>query len=123
MEQYKGYYIEERWLTPGLMPQEVVLYDNEEKMTRGDYSQTFDSLDSAKNWIDQQVSAPKYTNYIMEKVRQHLGLEPYDTSRDEEINNMPHNAVFRHCLEWEGIIGYDNAIADWIHDIYGVTLV
>ncbi len=65
---------------------------------------------------------PKYRNYIMEKVRQHLGLEYYDTSRDAEINDMAHNDIFYHCLEWEGIIGYDLTIRGWVVDIYGVTL-
>ena len=63
-----------------------------------------------------------YPDYIMEKVRQHLGLESYDTSRDNEINMMSHSSVFQHCLEWEGIIGYDLAILDWVKEIYGVTL-
>ena len=93
------------------------------------YIQTSESVwrddiqEHARTKANQGDTTPKYTTYIMQKVRQHLGLESYDTSRDAEINNMSHNAVFRHCLEWEGIIGYDNAIADWIHDIYGVTLV
>lgn len=63
-----------------------------------------------------------YPDYIMEKVRQRLGLEPEDTSRDDEINNMTHNMVFSHCLAWEGIIGYDYMITDLVKEIYGVTL-
>lgn len=63
-----------------------------------------------------------YPDYIMESVRQRLGLEPYDTSRDDEINSMPHNAIFDHCLEWEGIIGYGYTIRNWIMDIYGYTM-
>jgi len=63
-----------------------------------------------------------YPNYIMEKVRQRLGLESYDTSRDEEINLLPRNNVLDACLEWEGIIGYGYTIRDWIKDVYGVTL-
>lgn len=63
-----------------------------------------------------------YPNYIMEKVRQRLGLEPYNTSRDEDINNMSRDEVFQHCLYWEGIIGYENTIKSWIKDIYGVEL-
>ena len=65
---------------------------------------------------------PKYPSYIMEIVRQHLGLEPYDTSRDSEISEMSHDAVFEHVLEWEGIIGYQYTIPGWIKDIYGVEL-
>jgi len=63
-----------------------------------------------------------YPNYIMEKVRQHLGLESWDTSRDEEINSMSHGIVFQHCLEWEGIIGYSYKITDWIEQIFSVKL-
>jgi len=63
-----------------------------------------------------------YPDYIMQKVRQHLGLESYDTSRDSEINGMSHNAIFDHCLEWEGIIGYGYQITGWITEIYGVQL-
>ncbi len=68
------------------------------------------------------AAVPVYPDYIMQKVRQHLGLEYYDTSRDAEINDMAHNDVFYHCLEWEGIIGYDLTIRGWVVDIYGVTL-
>lgn len=63
-----------------------------------------------------------YPEYIMQTVRQHLGLEEWDTSRDEEINGMSHGTVFDHVLEWEGIIGYGYTIHGWINDIYGVNL-
>ena len=66
--------------------------------------------------------APAYPYYIMEMVRQHLGLELYDTSRDEEINNMSHGTVLDHVMEWEGIIGYGYTIPQWIKDIYGIEL-
>lgn len=69
-----------------------------------------------------EVVMPKYSDNIMEKVRQHIGLEPYDTSRDAEINNMTRDSVFGHVLEWEGIIGYNNQIRSWIQDIYGVDV-
>lgn len=65
---------------------------------------------------------PIYPNYIMEKVRQRLGVESYDTSRDEEINGMSKDNVFSAVLEWEGIIGYAWTIKDWIKDIYGIEL-
>ncbi len=65
---------------------------------------------------------PKYPNYLMEKVRQQIGLESYDASRDAEINEMPHDTVLNSCLIWEGIIGYTFTLKNWIKDIYGVTL-
>lgn len=122
MEIYKGYYIEERSQTAGLMPTECVVYESEEKMTHSEYVQTFGSFDEARAWIDQNPPAPKYPDHIMEKVRQRLGLEPHDTSRDADINNMSQDEVFQHCLYWEGIIGYENTIKGWIKDIYGVEL-
>ena len=65
---------------------------------------------------------PKYLHHVMGKVRQHIGLTEFDTSKDEEINNMSHNAVLDHVLEWEGIIGYGGTIRGWVETIYGVTL-
>ena len=72
--------------------------------------------------LEKTPVEPKYHNYMMEKVRQHIGLEPWDTSRDEEINNMSKDSVMDHCLEWEGIIGYGHTIRDWVKEIYGITL-
>ena len=74
------------------------------------------------NGVSKDAGTPLYPNYIMEKVRQHLGLEHWDSSRDSEINNMSHDSILDHCLEWEGIIGYGYQIRDWVEDIYGVTL-
>ncbi len=65
---------------------------------------------------------PKYLHHVMGRVRQHIGLVEFDTSRDEEINNMSHSAVLDHVLEWEGIIGYGGTIRGWIETIYGVDL-
>ena len=70
----------------------------------------------------ESTVVPMYHSSIMERVRQHLGLESWDTSRDKEINRMSSNSLFRHCLEWEGIIGFDITIRDWIGEIYGVHL-
>ena len=38
--------------------------------------------------IQYEITTPKYPTHIMDRVRQHLGLEPGDTSRDSEINNI-----------------------------------
>jgi len=55
MEEYKGYYVEERWGTPGLIPQEVVIYPDQPSMTRGNYVTTSPSFEAARAWIDQQI--------------------------------------------------------------------
>lgn len=64
----------------------------------------------------------KYPEHIMDRVRQRLGLEEGDTSKDFKIDTMNHLTVLDHCLCWEGIIGYNNTILDWIDNIYGVKL-
>ncbi len=78
--------------------------------------------EEATSLREEPATIPRYPNNIMEPVRRHLGLESLDKSRDEEINRMTHHEVFEHVLLWEGIIGYDYAILNWIREIYGVTL-
>ncbi len=72
-------------------------------------------------WSTQPV-VPKYLHHVMGRVRQHIGLDEFDTSKDAEINEMSHDAVLDHVLEWEGIIGYGGAIRGWVKTIYGVSL-
>lgn len=62
----------------------------------------------------------KYSNYIMRCVRQNLGLEPNDTSRDKEILTMTPREVFDKWLEWQGIIGYGEIIISAIENIFNV---
>lgn len=64
----------------------------------------------------------KYFSYIMETVRQNLGLEADDTSRDNEINEMERDEILDRVCEWEGLIGYGDTIKSWIEDIWGISL-
>ena len=61
----------------------------------------------------------KYPEYIMKKVRQRIGLEPNDNSKDEEIVIMSPGEIIDAVLEWEGIIGYTEFIVDLVFDVYG----
>jgi len=64
-----------------------------------------------------------YPQHIIEAVREHLDLEPNDTSLDMEIANMSKNEVFKHVVSWNGLIGgYDFTIKGWIRSIYGIDL-
>lgn len=64
-----------------------------------------------------------YSRAVMTRVRQHIGLDDEDdTSRDGQIQIMSKSEIFKHCLEWEGIINYDYLIKKWIEDIYKVEL-
>jgi len=65
---------------------------------------------------------PKYSEEIMEKLRQRLNLDENDTSCDLDIAGWNNGKVFDECLIWEGIIGYDIPIRRWIEEIYGVKL-
>jgi len=58
----------------------------------------------------------------MERVRQALGVEPDDTSKDDEIKLMTEREVLTYCLEWEGIIGYTGTILGFIDSIYDTKL-
>ena len=64
----------------------------------------------------------RYTDKIMGRVRMHIGLEEGDNSRDYEINQMSGKTVLTHVLEWEGIIGYEHRIVDWVEEIFSVIL-
>lgn len=64
----------------------------------------------------------KYEEYIMNNVRQNLGLKPNDISKDDIINKMTKAEVFKRFLIWKGIIGFDCIFKEAISDIYKVDL-
>lgn len=64
----------------------------------------------------------KYPENIMEYLRQRKGLEPNDTTCDDEINTLTPNEAFEKVLEWDGLINYTYKIKRWIEDIYGIDL-
>jgi len=64
----------------------------------------------------------KYSESIMDRCRQRLGLKEGDTSCDLDIAGWSRNKVFGECLAWEGIIGYSLMIRNWIEEIYGIEL-
>lgn len=61
----------------------------------------------------------KYPRYIVDKVKQNLGIEVDDHSKDEEIEIMSPGEIIDAVLEWEGIIGYTEFIVDLVFDVYG----
>jgi len=64
----------------------------------------------------------KYSDHIMRNIRERNGLEPDDTSMDEEIMSQSKENIFSEYLEWIGIIGYSNSILGVIEELYGVKL-
>lgn len=62
----------------------------------------------------------KYPDYIVEAVRQNLGLDYSDDSKDDEINQMNPDEVLERYWTWNGIIGYADQMKESIADIYGI---
>lgn len=136
---YKGYILGPGEQRPPYDVYEVDIFLHKEDVASGSVWHTSESEWEAQLWLDgrpgdgtaTQADVDElnkkdvehaYPTYIMEKVRQRLGLEIHDTSRDDEINSMSHDVVFSHCLAWEGIIGFDYMITDLVKDIYKVSL-
>lgn len=64
----------------------------------------------------------KYPDRIMKSVRQNLGLNEMDTSRDLEIYQMSRKEVLNAVCTWEGLINYGYKISRWIEDIWQIRL-
>ena len=60
--------------------------------------------------------AKQYSNLVMRGVRQNLGLDSEDTSRDAEIMEMDGEEIVARWLEWEGIIGYASLIIQVVEE-------
>lgn len=54
----------------------------------------------------------QYSDFIMKAVRQNIGLDEDDTSRDAEIMEMSGEEIVDRYLTWNGIIGYTYNIID-----------
>lgn len=68
-------------------------------------------------------SSNKYSNDIMEQLRQRMGLDDkYDTSMDEEINNMSKDEVFTNLFGWNGFKDWEHVVKDWVEQVYGIKL-
>ena len=62
--------------------------------------------------------AKQYSNYLMRSVRQSMGLDEDDTSRDDAIMEMDSYELLDRFLEWEGIIGYTQKIVNILKEIF-----
>ena len=59
-----------------------------------------------------------YSNYLMRSIRQSMGLDEDDTSRDDAIMEMDSYELLDRFLEWEGIIGYTQKIVNILKEIF-----
>ena len=60
----------------------------------------------------------QYSNYLMRSIRQSMGLDEDDTSRDDAIMEMDSYELLDRFLEWEGIIGYTQKIINILKEIF-----
>lgn len=63
-----------------------------------------------------------YPDWMMRKLREAIAEDENDTSKDEYISQMSPVSAFKHLLEYEGIIGYDNEILSWIEGLFKIRL-
>lgn len=61
-------------------------------------------------------------NDIIRDVRENLGVDLEDTSKDDMINRMSSNEIFKRWCEWNGLINYSKIIRDVIGNIYGIDI-
>ena len=74
------------------------------------------------NTINENVPN-NYPKNIMYELRQREGLDKNDTNKDDQLNSLSKNEVFREVLYWNGLLGgYDHTIKAWVKDIYGIDL-
>jgi len=59
---------------------------------------------------------------IIGDVRENLGLEREDTSKDDKIDSMSPNEIFRRWCEWNGFINYSGIFREVVSSIYEVDI-
>lgn len=64
----------------------------------------------------------KYDDTTYEEVRQRLGLDESDASRDDDIDMMPRKDVFNHVCSWNGLMEYGYTLRKWVNDIFDVDV-
>ena len=65
----------------------------------------------------------KYSDEIMQAVRQNVGMERFDYSEDENLERLSPDKIFECVLHWNGLLGgYSEVIKSWVKEIYGVDL-
>ena len=75
-----------------------------------------------EKWYDSSEYEGKYPENIMEDVRERLGLESDDDSRDKEIMEMSKDKILDEVVKWNGLINYGDTIKNWVQDIYNIDL-
>lgn len=86
---------------------------------------SFYTREEARNYIDAmatEVIHRMYPENIIGDIRENLDVKRDDESKDYTIMNMSKSEVLERVCVWNGLIGYDDTIKNWIESIYGVEL-
>ncbi len=70
----------------------------------------------------EKKNTERIRNDIIRDLRENLLVDPEDTSKDDMINRMSSNEIFKRWCEWNGLINYSKIIRDVIGNIYGIDI-
>lgn len=64
-----------------------------------------------------------YNEKVMKAIRQGMGLDENDTSRDDKIMGMNKEEVFKEYCQWNGLLGaWYLYVLNAVESIYGISL-
>jgi hypothetical protein len=78
-----------------------------------------------ENKMDKQMgnkNTEKINQRVIRDIRENLGVDPNDTSKDDEIDRMSLGEIFNRWCEWNGLINWSGKIKTAIGDIYGMDI-
>jgi len=70
----------------------------------------------------EKKNTERIDNNIINCVREYLGVEPDDTSKDDEINRMSSNEIFHKWCDWNGYLNCSEKFKRVISSIYGIDI-
>lgn len=70
----------------------------------------------------EEVQPNSYPEDIMKTLRKRRGLNQYDYSQDEDINQSTKDEVFDEVCNWNGFIDAGSRIRSWVESIYNIDL-
>lgn len=85
-----------------------------------------DNSDEIKNALEKQQDYINYktdlSNHIMESLRERRGYDKYDITHDKDILKCSKESLLYDLFAWNGLVGYDDLVKEWIKEIYKVDL-
>lgn len=81
-------------------------------------------VDTMKNTNNstEKKNTEKISLDIIMCVRENLGVDPEDTSKDDKISMMSHNEIFDMWCEWNGFINCSEWFKRVVGNIYGINI-